>query len=233
MTTTTFDDEMVTIFKDVLGMEITNDVAVALIGHGYTTWKLFRHMWLSDVDELKKSDGKGGMVLCMLAHRQKIERFIQDRENKRQENDPNFPWKDITSYTEDEFDDFGAHVSSNKTILPTTRNKSAVEKALETWIHCKRQNSGFNVPKVDTAIYFPCYFPTAVTDDECQKVHNNAVDTADKTTADPVESTHLVSNATTTENATSVVENGLTIDTSRCGPPTPTGRSTTTKYRKT
>ena len=80
ITTTTFDDEMVTIFKDVLGMEITNDVAVALIGHGYTTWKLFRHMWLSDVDELKKSDGKGGMVLCMLAHRQKIERFVQDRE---------------------------------------------------------------------------------------------------------------------------------------------------------
>ena len=76
------------------------------------------------------------------------------------------------------------------------------------------------------------YFSTAVTDDESKKVHNIAVDPADETISDPVESTHLVSNSTTTENTTSVVENELTIDTSRYGSPTPTGRSTIT-YRKT
>ena len=51
-------------------------------------------------------------------------------------------------------------------------------------------------------------------------------------TADTVESTQLVSIATTTEIATSVVENGPTIDTSRYGSLTPTGRSKTTKEKK-
>ena len=94
-----------------------------------------------------------------------------------------------------------------------------------------------NAAKVHADVMPDGYFSTAVTDDECKKVHNIALDPADETTSDPVESTHLVSNATTTENATSVVENGLIIDTSRYGSPALLDvrqqRRKTPTYRKT
>ena len=87
----------------------------------------------------------------MLAHRKTIEGFIQYRD-KRQENDLNSPWKDITSYTETEFDDFEAHVLSNTTIPPAPgKNSIADDKALETWIRGKRTKTAFTVLKVDTA----------------------------------------------------------------------------------
>ena len=66
MTKPTFDAEMITIVEEALEMEVTNEVAVALIGHGYTSWKLFRQMQLSEVFELMKSDGKGGMMEMIL-----------------------------------------------------------------------------------------------------------------------------------------------------------------------
>ena len=68
------------------------------------------------------------------------------------------------------------------------------------------------------------YYPSAVPTDKCTKVHNKAVDLADKTTADPV-STQIDSNVTMTEDSTSDVENGPTIDTSSYGSLNTTGRS--------
>ena len=72
-----------------------------------------------------------------------------------------------------------------------------------------------------------CY-PTAATDDECTKVHNKAVDHDDRTTANPVKSTQIDSNATTTANVTFDVKNGPTIDTSSYEFPNTTGHSKAT-----
>ena len=62
MTTTTFDAEMVTLLEDVLGLKITNEVAISLIGLGYTSWRDFMKITYQDCLELKKSVGKSGSL---------------------------------------------------------------------------------------------------------------------------------------------------------------------------
>jgi len=139
MTTTTLDTEMVTLFKDLLELEIGNEAVVMLIGLGYKTCRWFRTTTIEEVEDLKKSGGKSGHVLCIQAHRKTIKGFILCMESKKQENDPNSPWKDIASYTIDEFDDFAATVSANAIVPPQLGKKSITDdKALKSWI-CGRR----------------------------------------------------------------------------------------------
>ena len=65
---------------------------------------------MCDVYELKKSDGKGGMVPCMLAYRRTIQRFIRFIHHKRNQGDPNSPSDDAASYTEADFQQFSSSV---------------------------------------------------------------------------------------------------------------------------
>ena len=123
----------------LLRLETSNEVVVSLIDLGYNEWEWFQEMALAEVDDLKKSDGKGGSVSCMQLHRKRIERFLLYINSKKQENDPNSPWKDIASYAKDEFKAFDPTASANATTPPQPGKKNvADEKALESWIRRKR-----------------------------------------------------------------------------------------------
>ena len=76
-TADTFDSNMITILEDVIDIPLTNEVAIALLDLGYFKWKTFRRMLLTDVDELRKADGRCGTIQCMSAHRRIIERFLK------------------------------------------------------------------------------------------------------------------------------------------------------------
>ena len=101
MPATTLDADLAQLITDVLGLEIDSEVVVSLIEQDLDEWRWFKHMEVTDVPVLKKSDGHGGFVPCMQSER--IEYFLFYIENKKTINDPNSPWWDISSYTRDEF----------------------------------------------------------------------------------------------------------------------------------
>ena len=134
---------------DVIKMKIDNEVVVALIGHGYHEWDNFMHMKPTDVDSLKKADGKGSMVPCMLAHRRTIERFllfVDDRKTRRDDN-----WDIAATYTKECFRAFfsGITIHTPGSIPPLANNTSADDRALEGWIRGKRLKTDFRILKVD------------------------------------------------------------------------------------
>ena len=132
MTKPTLDAGMLILVEDVLGWPINHEVVDSLIAQGYNWWDDFLLMDLTECDDLEKPNGKGGFVPCMKATKKKIERFIQYRYQKQMENDPNSPWKDITSYSEDEFYEIRTTFPYNS-IQPAPAKKSfADDKALET-----------------------------------------------------------------------------------------------------
>ena len=96
---------MATIWTNVLDMEVNNDVAVALIGHGYNEWEWFQSISIENFDDLKKYDGNY-LIFCTYEHRRTIELFIEYKRHKLAEKDPNSPWKDVVSYTANEFEQF-------------------------------------------------------------------------------------------------------------------------------
>ena len=95
-----------------MGMKTDNEVAIALIENGYDEWKVFHRMLVKDVDELKKADGRGTMVPCMLAQRRTIERFIGFIQYKKDQKDTTSPWHDAASYTTADFQQFRRSVTT-------------------------------------------------------------------------------------------------------------------------
>ena len=69
MPATTLDADLAQLFEDVLGLEIDSEVVVSLIERGYDEWQWFKWMEVEEVNELKKSDGKGRFVPCMKSER--------------------------------------------------------------------------------------------------------------------------------------------------------------------
>jgi len=102
-------------------------------------------------------------------------------------------------------------------------------------------------PQGNAVIKRDGYFPTAANDDKCEKEcqafidalieppkitthsNNDSIDSADKITTDPADSTKIVSNASTIVHTASAVDTALAIVTPRYASPIHIGRSTTTK----